>query len=161
MYKEDRCNCQCQKYAMAVVPMQQWGELYDWFTALCEGTIFPDLDLEFWASANMPCTPKNCSTKQEALMTEINQISFALNDMTLYLGTHPDCMKGMELFSKLQERRHDLLKEFARLYYPLTIDSMSGNAVGGTGEFSWGDCPAPWEGGMCKCGTMRNAYNFR
>ena len=34
MYKEDRCNCQCQKYAMATVPMQQWGELYDWFTAL-------------------------------------------------------------------------------------------------------------------------------
>ena len=94
-------------------------------------------------------------------MTEINQISFALNDMTLYLDTHPDCMKGMELFSKLQERRHDLLKEYARLYYPLTIDSMSGRAVDASGEFSWGDCPAPWEGGTCVCGTMRNAYNFR
>ena len=26
MYKADRCNCQCQKYAMAEVPMQQWGD---------------------------------------------------------------------------------------------------------------------------------------
>ena len=40
MYKEDRCSCQCQKYGMAEVPMQQWGDLYDWYTALCNGTIF-------------------------------------------------------------------------------------------------------------------------
>ena len=91
MYKEDRCSCQCQKYAMAEVPRQQWGELYDWFTALCKGTIFPDLNLEFWSTVNMPCTPKNCTSKQEALMMEIDQISFAVNDLTLYLDTHPDC----------------------------------------------------------------------
>ena len=30
MYKQDRCGCQCQKYAMAEVPMQQWGDLYVW-----------------------------------------------------------------------------------------------------------------------------------
>lgn len=161
MYKQDRCNCQCQKYAMADVPVQQWGELYDWCTALCNGTIFPDLNLEFFAAANMPCPQFSCSSKQEAMMNEIDQISFALNDLTLYLDTHPDCMKGMELFRKLQERRVQLLAEFARLYYPLTIDSMSGDCTNGTGEFRWGDCPAPWEGGMCVCGTMRNAYSFR
>lgn len=94
-------------------------------------------------------------------MTEINQISFALNDLTLYLDTHPDCMKGMELFSRLQERRVQLLEEYAGLYAPLTIDSMMGAAANGTGEFSWGDCPAPWEGGVCVCGTMRNACSFR
>ena len=98
---------------------------------------------------------------RNSLMQKISECEFMMIDLGLYLDTHPDCMKGMELFSKLQERRHDLLKEYARLFYPLTIDSMSGNAVGGTGEFSWGDCPAPWEGGMCKCGTMRSAYNFR
>ena len=129
MYKQDRCGCQCQKYAMAEVPMQQWGDLYDWYTALCNGTIFPDLNLEFWSTVNMPCPPKNCNTKQEALMMEINQISFAVNDLTLYLDTHPDCMQGMELFSKLQERRVQLLEEYGRLYYPLTIDTMLGRAA--------------------------------
>lgn len=161
MYKQDRCSCRCQKYAMADVPVQQWGELYDWCSALCNGTIFPDLNLEFWATVNMSCPQKNCSSKQEALMTEINQISFALNDLTLYLDTHPDCMKGMELFSRLQERRVQLLEEYAGLYAPLTIDSMMGAAANGSGEFSWGDCPAPWEGGVCVCGTMRNACSFR
>lgn len=161
MYKQDRCNCQCQKYAMADVPMQQWGELYDWHTALCNGTIFPDLNLEFWATKNMTCAPKSCSSKQEAMMTEIMEISFAVDDLKLYLDTHPDCMKGMELFSQLQEHRVHLLEEYNRLYYPLTVDTMLGRAVNATGEFSWGDCPAPWEGGVCKCGTMRNAYNFQ
>ena len=94
-------------------------------------------------------------------MMEIDQISFAVNDLTLYLDTHTDCMHGLELFGKLQARCTQLLEDFARLFYPLTIDSMSGRAAGGTGQFSWGDCPAPWEGGMCKCGTMRSAYNFQ
>ena len=161
MYKQDRCNCQCQRYAMADIPMQQWGDLYDWCTALCNGTIFPDLNLEFWAASNMPCPPKNCSYKQEAMMNEISQVSFALNDLTLYLDTHPDCTQGMELFGQLQERRTQLLEEFGRLFYPLTIDSMLGRAANSAGEFNWGVCPAPWEGGECKCGTMRNAYNFQ
>ncbi|MBQ8413264.1 MAG: spore coat associated protein CotJA [Lachnospiraceae bacterium] len=33
--------------AMAYVPIQNWGELYDPETALCQGTIFPDLNLKF------------------------------------------------------------------------------------------------------------------
>lgn len=32
---------------MAYVPMQQWGELYNPETALCQGTAFPDLNLIF------------------------------------------------------------------------------------------------------------------
>jgi hypothetical protein len=159
MYKQDCCGC--QKYAMASVPMQQWGELYDWYNALCNGTIFPDLNLEFWNTVNMPCAPKNCESRQEAMRTQIDQISFALEDLTLYLDTHPDCMLGLELFKKLQERRVRLLDEFGRQFYPLTIDSMMGSDQNDMGEFSWGDCPMPWEGGMCKCGTTRNDCNIR
>ena len=33
--------------AMAYVPFQQWGEVYNDEEALCRGTIFPDLDLPF------------------------------------------------------------------------------------------------------------------
>ena len=35
---------------MAYVPMQQWGELYDHETAICEGTAFPCLNLIFCGS---------------------------------------------------------------------------------------------------------------
>ena len=33
--------------AMAYVPMQPWGEPYDYVTALERGTLFPSLDLPF------------------------------------------------------------------------------------------------------------------
>ncbi|MDD6037198.1 MAG: spore coat protein CotJB [bacterium] len=162
MYHMDTCGCQCQKYAMAVVPMQEWGELYDWKTALCNGTIFPDLNLEFFAAQNMSCAFCNGpSSRQEAMKLEIDMISFALNDLMLYLDTHPDCEKGLTLFGQLQKRRHDLLKEYASCYYPLTQDSMNGDATGHDGSFSWSECPAPWEGGICVCGTMKSGYNFR
>lgn len=33
--------------AMAYVPMQVWGKVYDPETALCRGTLFPELDKPF------------------------------------------------------------------------------------------------------------------
>ena len=33
--------------AMAYVPFQQWGEVYDDEDALSRGTLFPELDLPF------------------------------------------------------------------------------------------------------------------
>ncbi len=33
--------------AMAYVPFQRWGNIYDPYRALQRGTIFPDLDLPF------------------------------------------------------------------------------------------------------------------
>lgn len=36
--------------AMAYVPMQKWGELYDPETAICQGTAFPELNLIFCGS---------------------------------------------------------------------------------------------------------------
>ena len=35
--------------AMAYVPFQEWGEVYDDDSALARGTLFPDLDLPFEA----------------------------------------------------------------------------------------------------------------
>jgi len=39
------CNC---ALAIATVPCQQWKEVYDRKKALKQGTIFPELDLEFF-----------------------------------------------------------------------------------------------------------------
>lgn len=40
-----QCTCQL---AMATVPMQRWGEIYEPSEALKRGTIFTDLDLPFY-----------------------------------------------------------------------------------------------------------------
>ena len=41
--------------AMAYVPWQTWGETYAAETALCKGTLFPELDLPFTG-----CQRRNC-----------------------------------------------------------------------------------------------------
>ena len=38
--------------AMAYVPYQQWGDVYDDDKALCQGTLFPELDLPFRGGAS-------------------------------------------------------------------------------------------------------------
>ena len=45
--------------------------------------------------------PRSCS--QAELFSMINQVSFAVNDMTLYLDTHPDAFTMLWLiFVKIQ-----------------------------------------------------------
>ena len=78
-------------------------------------------------------------------MSTLGAISFALNDLTLYLDTHPDCPKGLALYYELLEKRLNLLSEFAGKFYPLTQISMI------TGEYDknqygWSKGPMPWEG---------------
>ncbi len=138
--------------AMASVPSQQWCEPYDLETALKEGTLFPCLNLEFYCAEDIPVSLKCGSalekaSERECLMNEINLVSFALNDLTLYLDTHPTCKNGLTLFKKLLEKRLALLTEYADKYNPLTqISMITGDPE--TDEYGWGEGPAPWEGGL-------------
>lgn len=146
-------HCTCEEHlAMASIPKQEWCEPYDWCTALAEGTIFPCLNLTFHKAPVGKCECKTSSAlsgleqkNREELMSEIASISFALNDLTLYLDTHPDCPKGTALFYQLLEQRLNLLAEFAGKFYPLTQASMiTGNYD--KNLYGWTEGPLPWEG---------------
>ncbi len=138
--------------AMAVIPKQEWCKPYDLLTALSEGTLFPCLNLTFYKApiGSCPCetTSRIASLSQknrEELISDLSAVSFALNDLTLYLDTHPDCPNGTALFYELLEQRLRLLSEFARRFYPLTQTSMI------TGDYDqnhygWTEGPMPWEG---------------
>ena len=54
---------------------------------------------------------RSCS--QAELLSTINQISFAINDITLYLDTHPNGEAALAYFSEHMESRKELLKEYA------------------------------------------------
>lgn len=108
--------CTCAEHlAMATIPKQEWCDPYDFATALAEGTIFPCL------------------------------INFAINDLTLYLDTHPNCPKGTALFHQLLEQRLALLSDFAGKFYPLTQTSMVTGKYDQT-QYGWSEGPMPWEG---------------
>lgn len=151
MDSSNLCTC-TEQLAMASIPKQEWCEPYDWPTALAEGTIFPCLNLTFYKAPekkykSSPCS-MNASASQknrEEMMSNLSAISFALNDLTLYLDTHPDCPRGTTLFYELLEKRLELLSAFAGQFYPLTQTSMiTGNYD--KEHYGWSEGPMPWEG---------------
>ncbi len=151
--KDTGCTCP-ETLAMASIPMQEWCEPYDFETALKEGTIFPCLNLKFFKAEDIKSSLKSKfsaldkkESDREALMSKIATVSFAINDLTLYLDTHPACPNGLELFKELLTQRLDLLAEYAKNYNPLTqISMITGNPD--TDQYGWAEGPMPWEGGL-------------
>ena len=90
-----------------------------------------------------------CQFSQSQLIEYINQVSFAVNDITLFLDSHPKNQKALAYFHEHSERRNEALKEYARRFGPLTIDTANDAASNS------------WEGGNCSCGTMRSDCNIR
>ncbi len=82
------------------------------------------------------------------MLNEINEVSFAVNDLSLYLDTHPCDEKALKCFEEMSSRRNALLKEFAENFGPLTIDT----AIDGCTEtWKWTEQPFPWEKeGACR-----------
>ena len=60
---------------------------------------------------------------QEQLLTYINQVSFVVSDMLLYLDTHPTDREALAYCEDHIAMRNKALKEYAALYGPLTIDT--------------------------------------
>jgi hypothetical protein len=144
--------------AIANIPIQEWGKLYSEEEALNIGTIFYDLNKPFFA-ANSVLESKNPiaskteaakktkeQTDREQLMTKINQISFFLNDLTLYLDTHEKDAQAIQLYHEKIKEYAELRKQFAQEFYPLTRLCLPYCMKEDEVSFCWQDGPMPWEG---------------
>ena len=94
--------------------------------------------------------PEECQRRPQPdrnrLLREINECSFAVIDMQLYLDTHPCDEAALAYFMEHKNRRVAALKEYAKYYGPLTIDTADDEA---SESFRWVETPWPWEGGGC------------
>lgn len=152
---------QTERLAMVSIPVQRGSKLYDFSEALQEGTIFPELNLPFYLAdhASLPKDgkadhpdPLSVQDGREQLMRKICEISFVLDDLTLYLDTHCDDRQALKILEESSRLRQDLMKEFANRYYPLTRDCMAKSSCESFCEhakesvFAWEKGPMPWEG---------------
>ena len=80
------------------------------------------------------------------LMEHINQVSFAVDDVKLYLDTHPCDQEALAYFHEMSRQRNRALKEYAACYGPLTIDSMDESCGD---RWNWINEPWPWQEGGC------------
>ena len=77
------------------------------------------------------------------LMNQIRQYGFALDEIQLYLDTHPDCPKGLAYYELMKQKRNETVKAYECQFGPLTADAVKD----GSGSWSWVNDPWPWEGG--------------
>lgn len=87
---------------------------------------------------NRPC--------RKDLLQWINIVSFAANDAQLFLDTHPQCQEALVYFHECQTERNRSLREYARHYGPLTVDTAN---VPETDRWIWINDPWPWQEGGC------------
>lgn len=79
---------------------------------------------------------------RKALLHKINMISFAINDCTLYLDTHPTDEEALTCINELLPIRRSLLEKYSQNFGPLTIDTAMPSK-----KWEWACAPMPWEGG--------------
>lgn len=79
---------------------------------------------------------------KENLLAWIDQVSFAVNEMNLYLDTHPEDEEAMAFFREKLKMRREALETYARYFGPLTIDTANDNM---SRSFEWVQQPWPWE----------------
>ena len=105
---------------------------YEPRTALVRGTLFPGLDLPFMEMVNQneqPITPK----------TELQTLGFVLQELALYLDTHPDDKDALGLYREYQKIYHKGMMEYNE-------SNPIGHGMPSPGErYNWLDDPWPWE----------------
>lgn len=135
--------------AIASVPVQNLNTTLSPEEAMAAGTVFPELNLPFFADST-PDTPAISAETEgrEAMMKKIQEISFFLDDMRLFMDTHPENESGLELLKSTLKTRKELLAKFAAEYYPLTMDCMAGiyQENPSSSCYCWQEGPMPWEG---------------
>ena len=106
--------------------------VYEPKRAIVRGTLFPGLDLPFMGMINqaeLPMTP----------VLELQTMSFAINELALYLDTHQDDMEALEMYRVYQRMYSEGKKKYEKEYGPLNHMSEL------EGKYRWLDDPWPWE----------------
>lgn len=80
-------------------------------------------------------------TEEMSTKHELQAACFALHELVLYLDTHPDCRKAMQMYRTAKKRYHELYTKYESTYGPLTAHGVTGE------HWTWGETAWPWQGG--------------
>jgi len=76
---------------------------------------------------------------RKTLLNKISKADFALNDLALYLDTHPTDINARRLYEYYQKTHEEMTNEYGTLTRKITGNS------GNNHEWNWCDGPWPWE----------------
>ena len=81
-------------------------------------------------------------TNKEMLFKKICELDFAIHELTLYLDTHPNSKRALDLLNKFRQLRAEAVSDYEEKYGKLVITSCD---AGTNGEWDWINSPWPWE----------------
>lgn len=105
---------------------------YDARKALIRGTLYPGLDLPFIGMVNDKLKP-------DTLLSQLQTVGFAVQELALYLDTHRDDGEALELYRSYQQMYTKLRKMYEDERGPLNHMHAQ------DGTYRWLDDPWPWE----------------
>lgn len=136
--------------AIASVPIQEWKTVYDEEQAFKAGTIFPELNKPFFVTATDSDTPnvKLELDREQTMMQQIQKTAFVVDDLRLYLDTHPDDKNALNLYRDTLKRKITLMREFALQFYPLAEVCVGAIYKENPDSdcYCWPEGRIPWEG---------------
>ena len=114
---------------------------FDPYNGFIRGNLFPQLYNQYKVEKPFEVKPMN---EQAEMLTYIDSLCFACNDLGLYLDIHPDDKDALRLFNQYQQNKKEYINQYESIYGPLTKDSNSLNKY----PWMWNNLPWPWERGV-------------
>ena len=74
------------------------------------------------------------------LLKRIQMYSFSIDEIVLYLDTHPNCRNALEYYHKYNALMHEAVNEYNRLY-----GTLNPKQVMSSDKWTWACDPWPWE----------------
>lgn len=82
-------------------------------------------------------------SKRNEFVNYINAVSFAIDDVKLYLDTHPCDRTALEYYDYYKNLRKIAIDQYTMEFGPMTADNVDVTC----GSWTWVQTPWPWEGG--------------
>ncbi len=73
------------------------------------------------------------------LKKDLGAVSFAMDELRLFLDTHPNCKEALMYFNKLSDQRSCILEKYQQL------ELVEGYSASSNTAWNWIDSPWPWE----------------
>jgi len=79
-------------------------------------------------------------TNRQALEKDIARVSFTMDELRLFLDTHPCDREALSAFRELRKKRDKLLESYESAFGPICAYQ-----AGGTEKWNWVQQAWPWE----------------
>ena len=79
---------------------------------------------------------------REHLRKKIHQYDFSILEAELFLDTHKDCTRALDVLNELRAQRSALVKAYEERFGKYVLTKKD---AGQNGKWEWIDSPWPWE----------------